>query len=69
VPLPQRTELLRLAADKAKALLQGLQRDQARVAGLKTGRRAFEATVDAAQGTVDNLNRALQGSASSVNSD
>ena len=69
MPIPQRTELLRLAADKAKTLLQGLQRDQATLGGLQTGRRAFAEAVDAAQGTMDNLNLALQGPASSVKSD
>jgi hypothetical protein len=60
VPLPQRTQLLRQAGDKAKALLEGLERDQATVIDRKGGRRAFKATVDAARGTLDNLNKALQ---------
>jgi hypothetical protein len=66
---PQRTQILRLAADKAKILLQNMEQDQVTMKDQEDGKRAFQAVVDAARGTVDNLNRALDDSASSGRSD
>jgi hypothetical protein len=66
---PQRTQLLRLAVDKAKLLLQNLQQDQIAMRDQEADKRPFQAVVDAAQGTMDNLNRALEDSASSTGSD
>lgn len=68
MPSPQQTQLLRQASDKAKSLLQGLQRDQVAVAGIKEGHSAFTAAVDDARTTMDNLNRTLE-EASVIKSD
>jgi hypothetical protein len=66
---PQRTHILRLAVDKVKILLQNMEQDQVTMKDQEDGKRAFQAVVDAARGTVDNLNRALDDSASSGRSD
>jgi hypothetical protein len=61
----QRLELLRTAQEKAGFLLEGLQREVKTVRGFTGGERVFDNAIDAVRGTLDNLNRAVQGGPSS----